>query len=272
MAFDNAVDSAALDSALTDIANAIRTKTGGTDPLTLEQMPGEIEGIQSGGAELERKVTSFKYAAAAPDTEFVAKLPYVTSLRQAFSAITRAGTLKKIDITVTDNLTDMNSFAMGCYPLEEVILRGDLSKVTNYYQAFAMGEVWRWFYTVKGLDFTSATGVAGIFENQHGLTTLEIKPDTINISFPIGDCEALSVESCINILNALKDRTGQDALTLTCHANLKTVDTGRLYVNYVKLDADTGLYVSCEQTDEGAMTIADAIIAKNWTIAGGDKK
>lgn len=267
MAIDKAVDSAALDSALTDIADAIRAKTGGTDPLTLEQMPGEIEGIQAGGSELERKVKSFVYAADAPDTEFVAELPYVTSLRATFQGFPRAGTLKKIDITVTDNLTNMYRFASGCYPLTEVILRGDLSKVTNYYQTFAMGEFWRSFNTVKGLDFTSATNVTGIFANQHGLTTLEIKPDTINISFPIGECEALSVESCINILNALKDRTGQDALTLTCHANLKTVDTGRLYVNYVKLDADTGLYVSCEQTDDGAMTIADAITAKNWTIA-----
>ena len=267
MAYDKVVDSTALDSALTDIANAIRTKTGGTDALTLEQMPSAIEGIKSGGAELERKVTSFKYAAAAPDTEFAAELPYVRSLRGTFQGITRAGTLKKIDITVTDNLTDMYRFAHGCYPLTEVILRGDLSKVTNYYQAFTMGEFWRYFKTVKGLDFTSATDVGGIFANQYGLTTLEIKPDTINISFPIGDCGELSVESCINILNALKDRTGQDALTLTCHKNLKTADTGRLYVNYVKLDADTGLYVSCKQADEGAMTMADAITAKNWTIA-----
>lgn len=45
---DKAVDSTALDSALTDIADAIRTKTGGTAPLTLEQMPGEIEGIEAG--------------------------------------------------------------------------------------------------------------------------------------------------------------------------------------------------------------------------------
>ncbi|MGN0568791.1 MAG: leucine-rich repeat protein [Acutalibacteraceae bacterium] len=56
MAIDKAVDSAALDSALTDIANAIRAKTGGTDPLTLEQMPGEIEGIESGGGEIDHTV------------------------------------------------------------------------------------------------------------------------------------------------------------------------------------------------------------------------
>lgn len=56
MAIDKAVDSTALDSALTDIANAIRAKTGGTDPLTLEQMPGEIEGIESGGGEIDHTV------------------------------------------------------------------------------------------------------------------------------------------------------------------------------------------------------------------------
>lgn len=39
----------ALIDKLTAIANAIRNKTGKTDPMTLEQMPGEIEGIETGG-------------------------------------------------------------------------------------------------------------------------------------------------------------------------------------------------------------------------------
>lgn len=39
----------ALTDKLTAIADAIRGKTGKTDALTLEQMPGEIEGIQTGG-------------------------------------------------------------------------------------------------------------------------------------------------------------------------------------------------------------------------------
>lgn len=39
----------ALTDKLTSIADAIRGKTGKTDGLTLEQMPGEIEGIQTGG-------------------------------------------------------------------------------------------------------------------------------------------------------------------------------------------------------------------------------
>ena len=56
-------------------------------------------------------------------------------------------------------------------------------------------------------------------------------------------------------------------MTLKLNAGLKTADTGMIYANYVRLDANTNLYVSCESTDAGAVTIAAAITAKNWTIA-----
>ena len=49
MALDKVIDSAQLDADLTAVADAIRSKTGKTDKLTLEQMPGEIEGIEAGG-------------------------------------------------------------------------------------------------------------------------------------------------------------------------------------------------------------------------------
>lgn len=55
MAYDKIVDSTALDTALTNIADSIRAKTGKTDPLTIEQMPSEIEGISgSGTSETDR--------------------------------------------------------------------------------------------------------------------------------------------------------------------------------------------------------------------------
>lgn len=41
----------ALTDKLSAIADAIRGKTGGTDPLTLDQMPTEIAGIQAGGGD-----------------------------------------------------------------------------------------------------------------------------------------------------------------------------------------------------------------------------
>ena len=49
MAYDKVIDSAKLDADLTTVADAIRIKTGKTDKLTLEQMPTEIESIQTGG-------------------------------------------------------------------------------------------------------------------------------------------------------------------------------------------------------------------------------
>ena len=57
----------ALIEKLTAIADAIRSKTGKTDGLTLDQMPGEIESIETGGgsggeldAVLEKTVTAVK--------------------------------------------------------------------------------------------------------------------------------------------------------------------------------------------------------------------
>lgn len=38
----------ALTDKLTAIGNAIRAKAGGTEPLTLDEMPGAIEGIETG--------------------------------------------------------------------------------------------------------------------------------------------------------------------------------------------------------------------------------
>lgn len=49
MAYDKVVDSAILDGALTGIADAIRSKTGGTEKLTMEGMAAAISGIQTGG-------------------------------------------------------------------------------------------------------------------------------------------------------------------------------------------------------------------------------
>lgn len=262
---DKAVDSTALDSALTDIANAIRTKTGGTDPLTLEQMPSEIEGIQAGdpfaGLEMAR---TFTYSGGAPDGKFIANFARATTLESAFF---NAKPQELIDVTVTSALTKMTNFARGGRYPRKIIIRGDMSHVTNLSSAFDQtGNAGGFLTELVGLDFTSVTSETRWVSNQINLTTLEIKPNTVNISLPIPH-SPLSATSCVNVLNALKDRTGQDALTLTLKSTLTDAESGTINVNYVKLDASTNLYVSCESTDAGAVTIAAAITAKNWTIA-----
>ena len=249
-----------------NICDSVRAKTGGTEVLTSGDLPSAIEGIETGAAGIPfDSVSSFTYYPAGqyPDGNFVGSFPHAASLNFPNSKLT------SIDVTVTSSLLSFSLQPNG-YSVKEVTIRGDMSGVTKLGRAFAtvgLAIGANYIEKVYGLDFTSVTDAAGIFSGALRLTTITIKPNTVNIALQIPDCKNLTVESCINILNALKDRTDQAALTLTCHANLKTADTGILYVNHVKLDADTGLYVSCEQTDEGAMTMADAIIAKNWTIA-----
>ncbi len=57
----------ALTDKLTAIANAIRGKTGKADPLTLEQMATEIEGIEAGGIPENARLYYVGYAVSEND-------------------------------------------------------------------------------------------------------------------------------------------------------------------------------------------------------------
>ena len=275
MAFDKVVDSAALDSALTDIANAIRTKTGGTDPLTLEQMPSEIESISgSGSSEIDENwkyATKISFAnATLPDT-FEVTLP---SGQTDFSSIFDFAYAKNIIIHSSAKPTTLNSTFRRANNggLYTVTLDFDTSSVTTFQNCFALGigSFGANFTEINGvIDFSSVTTTAGVraFGSTSRLEKVTFAANTLGVGFDASVIPNINDVSLLSLLNCLKDRTGEGALTLNVVSEWKTADTGRLYVNYVKLDADTGLYISCEQTDEGAMSIADAITAKNWTIA-----
>ena len=276
MAFDKVVDSAALDAAMTYTANCIRDKTGGTDQIAWDSAKGfgdAVDAISSGGGNpfaAFESLESFKLSTNSTITEFVANIPNVTTLRYSFASA-RNTPLTRIELTVSNKLTNISSMFgnVVAYSLTEIVFKGDFSKVTSVKEAFscAGSGINRALKKIVGLDFTSVTNASDIFASQRGLTDIEIKANTVNVSLNLIHQQNLNIASCVNVLNALKDRTGQDALTLTLNSALKTADTGMIYANYVKLDADTNLYVSCESTDAGAVTIAAAITAKNWTIA-----
>ena len=276
MAYDKVVDSAALDAAMTYTDNRIRNKTGDTNQIAWDSAKGfgdAVDAISSGGGnpfEVFESLKSFELSSNSTITEFVANIPNVTTLRYSFP-VTRANPLKRIELTVSNKLTDV-SFMLGNtagQSLAEIVFKGDFSKVKSVANAFSCGGsgINGVLKKIAGLDFTSVTSASNVFASQSGLTDIEIKANTVNVSLDLRNQPALNIASCVNVLNALKDRTGQDALTLKLNAALKTADTGMIYANYVKLDADTNLYVSCESTDAGAVTIAAAITAKNWTIA-----
>lgn len=276
MAFDKVVDSAKLDTAMTYTANRIRAKTGDTGSIAWDTSKGfgdAVDAITSGGGnpfEVFESLESFALSNNSTITELVANIPDVTSLSRSFADAAHTP-LTKIELTVSDKLASISSMFgnRAVFTLAEIVFKGDFSKVKSVYEAFSCGGTGKNIVLKKiaGLDFSSVTSAGNVFALQYGLTDIEIKANTVNVSLPLNYQEALNIYSCVNILNALKDRTGQDALTLTLNAALKTADTGMIYANYVKFDADTNLYVSSESTDAGAVTIAAAITAKNWTIA-----
>lgn len=276
MAYDKIVDSTALDTALTNIADSIRAKTGKTDPLTIEQMPSEIAGISGGGSSENNE--NWKYAtgisfakATLPDT-FEVTLP---DAQKNLSYMFDLTSVKHIILHSAAKPTSLGRafFRANNGGLYTVTLDFDTSEVTNYENCFSFG-IGAWganFTAINGiLDFTSVTTTASagsMFAATNNLKDVTFAANTLNVDFNASAILNINDTSLLSFINCLKDRTGEDALTLTVANAWKTADTGRLYVNYVKLDADTGLYVSCEQADEGAMTIAAAITAKNWTIA-----
>lgn len=276
MAFDKVVDSIQIDAAMSYTANRIRVKTGGTDQIAWDSVKGfgdAVDVITSGGGnpfEVFESLQSFALSENSTITELVANIPDVTSLSRSFASA-RSTPLTKIELTVSDKLTSISSMFgnRAVHGLTEIVFKGNFSKVKSVLEAFACGGTGKNIVLKKivGLDFTSVTSAGDVFALQYGLTDIEIKANTVNVSLKLNYQEALNLASCVNVLNALKDRTGQNALTLTLNAALKTADTGMIYANYVKLDVGTNLYVSCESTDTGAVTIAAAITAKNWTIA-----
>lgn len=275
MAFDKVIDSIKLDEAMTYTANRIRVKTDSTDLITWDVSKGFGDAIDSITSQdflnFVQSLGYFQVTSANTATNLTLNIPNVTTLNKAFDIGNQANNLKKIELTVSEKLTNMsyvfNNRVGGS--LEEIIFHGDLSKVTTLNVAFAcvgtgMNDTLK---KISGLDFTSVTTASQLFSSQRGLVELDIKANTVRVALDLGGQRNLNLVSCINVLNALKDLTGETALTVKVHDNLKNADTGVFYTNYVKLDATTNLYISCDSTDVGAVTIATAITNKNWTIA-----
>lgn len=275
MAYDKVIDSIKFDEALTYTANCIRVKTGSTDLITWDASKGFGDAIDSITSQdllnFVQSLGHFQMTSANTATNLTLNIPNVTTLNKAFDIGSQANNLKKIELTVSEKLTNMsyvfNNKAGGS--LEEIIFYGDLSKVTSLNAAFACSGTGLNdnLKKISGLDFTSVTTASQLFNSQRGLVELDIKANTVGVALDLGGQRNLNLASCINVLNALKDLTGETALTVKVHDNLKNADTGVFYTNYVKLDATTNLYISCDSTDVGAVTIATAITNKNWTIA-----
>jgi hypothetical protein len=110
----------ALTDKLTAIANAIRGKTGKTDALTLDQMPGEIAGIQTGGGDLDGLLDGSV-------TEITSN---VGKLRQ--NGLRDATTVKSLSLPLATILG--SNCCYGCKGLESVSIPSALRLEGNCFQ------------------------------------------------------------------------------------------------------------------------------------------
>ena len=218
------------------------------------------------------------------------------NLHQLFSQCTKLVTVPS-ELN-TSKCTGMSNMFYNCQKLK-IAPRMDVSNVTSVYSIFQycssltsvselkthnvtsfsnMFQACTSLTTIPLVDLLSATNVYGIFLHCSKLTNLTVKK--VKISLMIGQTTSwghlLTDESLINTAKELWDLTGATSQTLT----MSTASNARFDAIYVKLvDVTEEMiaedeYVSnkkpcvvCESTDEGAMTLREYVISKNWALA-----
>lgn len=188
---------------LTDVATAIKNKTGKTDAITPANFDTEIESIETGGGSATKyapRCISFYGYTGTELTEELENLDIsnMTTLKNLFNGCTG---LTNIDLSIwdTSHITSMERLCNGCTSLTNIdfINNIDLSSLkTTYYCFFGCTKI-----TSAELSLTNTgklTTVSGMFFNCSGLTSLIVnKMDTSSLT----DMSALCY-SCSKLVSA----------------------------------------------------------------------
>lgn len=196
MAIDKAVDSAVLDAKLTDIADKLREKTGRTEAIHLEEMPGKVDEVFEAGVKSEydrfwdsiqqngtRRNYPYIFGGSGwTDDVFKPKYEIIVN-NLATQMFGYNSQITKIPVPITiDSAAYSTSVFLSCTRLVGIPSLTLTEKVTTYST---------WF-----------TGCAAL-ENI-GLTPESVIAASINL----GESPKLNIESLRRILNALADKTG----------------------------------------------------------------
>lgn len=187
--------------------------------------------------------------------------------------------LKSIDLSSfdTSNVTRMDTMFGNCKALTELNLSSfNTSKSTMFSYMFSTCEKLK---TILGtIDVIKASNLNSMFNNCYELTTVTLK--NIKKALTIGSGTSygtlLDDPTVINTAKELWDLTGATSQKLT----VSTPTDAKFDTIYVKLITATDEMIAndpninskkpcevCASTDEGAMTLREYIISKNWTIA-----
>lgn len=206
---------------LQNIANAIRNKTGKTEKILPAEMPAEIESIETGGGDNYYDTFWDNYQDYGNRTDYQYAFSYGGWNDKTFNPKYNMKVLNATSMFYTSQVTEINKTL-------------DLSECTNCGTMFAYSMV----LTVKDMLVNENLDFSNAFRACYGLTTLGIR-GTIGKTITVQWSNRLSSESVDNIINCLKDLTGQTTQMIAFHAT-----------------------VGAELTDTQKATIT----AKNWTL------
>lgn len=182
-----------------DICNAVRQRSGKTEPLCSGELAGEIQSLPDGFYDAfwdayqqngERVNYYQRFAQDGwNDATFQPKYPIVC----------RNGS--------TNGRSVFSNARMTCIPVP-VIIMGVPAQET-FYRCTKL-------VTISRLVLDGATDCTGIFNGCSALENLNIE-GSIDVNISIAAAELLSAESVQKVLGCLKDLTGQATQTLTLH-------------------------------------------------------
>ena len=176
-------------SELTAIADAIRSKSGKTDTLTLAQMPTEIESLSTGGGE-EYGTVTFNGKVSSPLTinSLIEKITFssdfdtssLTSMSKLFYGMSK---ITSLDLSMfdTSSVTDMQYIFSGMEKITSLDLSMfDTSSVTGDTYNGGLGFMFENCKSLTSIKFgdkwdtSKVVTMAGMFYNCQSLTSLDL--------------------------------------------------------------------------------------------------
>lgn len=245
MALDKVIDSAKLDATLTETANAIRGKTGGTEPISFDEDTGfksaveriDTESFYDKGFE-DGKNSVVDLCELAKNIEFSSlnvfeKSVVVLDLKNIsnFNSLFYIGDKSNVNTTVEHLTINSNQIAeslermfycnTNCNDktLKRLTLNFSTEKTTTVYRAFRSLNALEIIDGIP-LDLSSCTNVVDVFRDCTSIKEVRFKENTIKISIYIGATVKLSAETIQSIIDGLADLTGQTTQTLDFHSNI----------------------------------------------------
>ena len=205
---------------MTDIANAIREKSGTDVKMKPAEMPQAIDSISTDSSliklleETDSLVEKFK----STNIEEIPKFKINPKCVSATNCFHLCRKLKYFDNNFdTSQLKSINGMFGNC---EKLISVKGLNTQSVTRAEFLFNGCY-YLTDVNTLDLSNATVLNLMFNICYKLTNISFVESSIKISISFADSPLLSDESIQSIIDGLADLTGQTAQTVTFHKTVK---------------------------------------------------